>query len=123
VQSSDVKSTTYSYTSQAYGRAKSNFSFINSLFSQVTNIATIHFDLLPKLWKFAGHLITQYAPPRFSGEISQSIVFFTVFTFATSAISLPLSYYKTFVLEEKFGFNKQTKKLVRALRMLSDWRG
>ncbi|TGZ79311.1 hypothetical protein EX30DRAFT_110745 [Ascodesmis nigricans] len=96
---------------QAYGRAKSTFGFFNSIFNQVTNISTIHFDLLPKLWGFAGHLIALYAPLRFSGEISQSIVFFTAFTLATNLISLPLSYYKAFVLEEKFGFNKQTKKL------------
>jgi STE24 endopeptidase len=35
-------------------------------------------------------------------------VFFFVFNLITTIISLPVSYYSTFVLEEKFGFNKQT---------------
>ncbi|KAA8905539.1 peptidase family M48-domain-containing protein [Sphaerosporella brunnea] len=97
--------------SQEYGRAKSKFGFVSSLYGQVTNIATIHFDILPKLWNLAGVIITKYAPARFSGEISQSIVFFIVFTVTSNLISLPLSYYKNFVLEQKFGFNKQTEKL------------
>ncbi|KAF8247445.1 hypothetical protein K440DRAFT_643731 [Wilcoxina mikolae CBS 423.85] len=97
--------------SQAYGRAKSNFGFVSSLFGQVTNIATIHFDLLPKLWGTTGDWVSQYAPALFSGSISHSIVFFAAFTLASNLVSLPLSYYKTFVLEEKFGFNKQTRQL------------
>jgi len=38
-------------------------------------------------------------------------VFFFAFNLLTTVLSLPLSYYNTFVLEEKFGFNKQTVKL------------
>ena len=104
--------------SQVYGRAKSKFGFINSLFSLITNIATIHYDVLPKLWGFSGLFLARYAPSRFTGEISQSIVFFFAFTFASNLVGLPLSYYKTFVLEEKFGFNKQTRKLVGKLLCL-----
>jgi len=50
-------------------------------------------------------------PERFSGEISHTLIFFFVFNFITTILSLPISYYSTFVLEEKFGFNKQTLKL------------
>lgn len=96
---------------QEYGRAKSSFGFVNSAFSQIINVCTIKYDVLPKLWAFSGSLLAAYAPARFSGEISQSIVFFVVFAFASSLINIPLSYYRTFVLEEKFGFNKQTRKL------------
>lgn len=52
-----------------------------------------------------------YAPARFSGEISHSIVFVLTFTVLSQVLSLPTSIYHTFVLEEKFGFNKQTPKL------------
>ncbi|KAH0605105.1 uncharacterized protein H6S33_005087 [Morchella sextelata] len=96
---------------QAYGRAKSNYGFISSLYNQVTNVATIYFNLLPKLWNLTGIWVIKYAPAQFSGEISKSLVFFVVFNLITTVIGLPFSYYKTFVLEEKFGFNKQTKKL------------
>jgi len=59
-----------------------------------------------------GGVIAQYAPAKFSGEITQSILFFIVFNLFSTVINLPFNYYKTFVLEEKFGFNQQTKKLV-----------
>jgi STE24 endopeptidase len=59
--------------------------------------------------------LARYAPDRFSGEISHSILFFIVFNFAGAVINLPLSYYKAFYLEEAFGFNKQTKSLVGSL--------
>ncbi|PUU78061.1 peptidase family M48-domain-containing protein [Tuber borchii] len=97
--------------SQAYGRAKSKHGFVESFFGQVTNLSTIYFDLLPKGWALIGGVIAQYAPARFSGEITQSILFFIVFNQVSTIINLPFNYYKTFVLEEKFGFNQQTKKL------------
>lgn len=97
--------------SQEYGRAKARFGFIKGLYGQVQNIAFIHFDVLPKLWSWTGQLLLDWAPARFTGEISHSIVFVLAFIFVQQALSLPVSVYHTFVLEEKFGFNKQTPKL------------
>jgi STE24 endopeptidase len=97
--------------SQAYGRAKSKFSFVSNLYSQVQNILFIQYDILPKLWALTGGWLARYAPERFGGEISHSIVFLFTFTLISQLLALPLSYYGTFVLEEKFGFNKQTVKL------------
>lgn len=97
--------------SQAYGRAKAKFGFVSNLYGLVTNVAIYQFDVLPKLWSFTGALLASYAPERFSGEISHSILFFFAFNFISQILSLPVSYYSTFVLEEKFGFNKQTPGL------------
>ncbi|TPX07136.1 uncharacterized protein E0L32_010937 [Thyridium curvatum] len=97
--------------SQAYGRAKAKFELINGLWGQVQNLAFIHFDVLPKLWSWAGSLLLRFAPARFTGEISQSIVFVLSFIVIHQILSLPGSIYHTFFLEEKFGFNKQTPKL------------
>ncbi|KAK5943326.1 zinc metalloprotease [Knufia obscura] len=97
--------------SQAYGRAKAKFGFVSNLYSLLTNIGIYQFDLLPKLWELSGTWLAQYAPERFSGEISHSILFFFTFNFISQLMSLPTSYYSTFVLEEKFGFNKQTPTL------------
>jgi STE24 endopeptidase len=97
--------------SQAYGRAKAKYTMFSSLYGQIQNIAFIHYDVLPKLWSFAGNLVVRFAPARFTGEISQSIVFVLSFIFLQQILSLPTSIYHTFVLEEKFGFNKQTPKL------------
>lgn len=44
-------------------------------------------------------------------EILLSLLFFGVISIVSTLISLPFSYYSTFVIEEKFGFNKMTKKL------------
>ncbi|KPM38829.1 CAAX prenyl protease 1 [Neonectria ditissima] len=97
--------------SQAYGRAKAKFEIVNGLWSQIQNVAFIHFDVLPKLWSWSGDLLLKFAPARFSGEISQSIVFVLGFMVIGQVLRLPASIYHTFVLEEKFGFNKQTPKL------------
>jgi STE24 endopeptidase len=96
---------------QAYGRAKAKFGFISGLYSQIQNVLFIQYDVLPKIWSFAGLLLTRYLPSRFQGEISQSVVFFFTFNIISQILSLPPSYYGTFVLEEKFGFNKQTLSL------------
>ncbi|KAK8101744.1 uncharacterized protein PG998_006843 [Apiospora kogelbergensis] len=97
--------------SQDYGRAKAKFGWVRGLYGQLQNIAFIHFDVLPKLWAWTGKLLLNVAPARFTGEISHSIVFVLSFILIQQALSLPTSIYHTFVLEEKFGFNKQTPKL------------
>ena len=55
--------------------------------------------------------MTRYSPARFSGEISHTLIFFFTFSLVSQVLTLPTTYYGTFVLEEKFGFNKQTVKL------------
>jgi STE24 endopeptidase len=97
--------------SQAYGRAKAWFSGASSLYGLVQTITIYHFDVFPKLWSLAGSFLLRFAPARFTGEISQSIVFVLGFCLLQQILSLPVSIYGTFVLEEKFGFNKQTPKL------------
>ena len=39
-----------------------------------------------------------------------ALIFFGIIMLASSLLTMPFSYYKTFVIEEKFGFNKTTKK-------------
>jgi STE24 endopeptidase len=46
----------------------------------------------------------------FSHPILQTLVFLGVFMLVSILISLPFEYYATFVIEEKFGFNKTTPK-------------
>ena len=97
--------------SQAYGRAKAKYEMFNGLYGQVQNIAFYQYDVLPKLWAWTGKLLLSFAPARFTGEISHSIVFILSFIVLHQVLSLPSSIYHTFVLEEKFGFNKQTPQL------------
>ncbi|KAL7945424.1 myosin-like coiled-coil domain-containing protein [Trichoderma barbatum] len=97
--------------SQAYGRAKAQFSVVSGLWGQIANFAFIQLDVMPKLWSWTGDLLLKYAPARFTGEISHSIVFVFAFMLIQQGLSLPTRIYSTFVLEEKFGFNKQTPGL------------
>ncbi|KAH8773338.1 putative CAAX prenyl protease 1 [Hyaloscypha sp. PMI_1271] len=97
--------------SQSYGRAKAKYSLFSGLYGQIQNTAFIYYDVLPKLWALTGSWLHRFAPERFSGEISHSIIFVLTFIVIQQVLSLPTSIYHTFVLEEKFGFNKQTPKL------------
>ncbi|KAG8525544.1 uncharacterized protein KY384_009188 [Bacidia gigantensis] len=97
--------------SQAYGRAKAKFGFWAGIYSQIQNYGVIYYDLLPKIWALTGVWLIKYVPERFAGEIVHTLIFFFTYTFATTILNLPIDYYSHFVLEEKFGFNKQTIKL------------
>jgi STE24 endopeptidase len=48
---------------------------------------------------------------RISNDLLVTVAFFGVLILAVMLANLPVSYYSTFVIEEKFGFNKTTKKL------------
>lgn len=97
--------------SQAYGRAKAKFGFWSGLYGQVQNYAVIYYDVLPKLWDVTGVWLTQYIPEAYAGEIAHTLIFLFTFSLATTLLNLPIDYYSHFVLEEKFGFNKQTVNL------------
>jgi STE24 endopeptidase len=48
---------------------------------------------------------------RISNELLVTVVFSGILILGLMIAKLPVSYYSTFVIEEKFGFNKTTKKL------------
>ncbi|ODV64176.1 zinc metalloprotease [Ascoidea rubescens DSM 1968] len=111
----DIPKETFS-KSQLYSRAKARFSIFSDSYSFLLNYTVIQFNVLPKLWGISAKLmnsdITKFILPKFmGGVITQSLFFLFSFQFISSLISIPISYYEHFVLEEKFGFNKQTKAL------------
>ncbi|KAK3178287.1 hypothetical protein OEA41_000420 [Lepraria neglecta] len=97
--------------SQAYGRAKAKFGFVSSLYDQVQNYGIIYYDLLPQLWVLTGVWLVRYVPEKYAGEIVHTLIFFFTYNIITTILNLPTAYYGTFVLEEKYGFNKSTVKL------------
>lgn len=97
--------------SQAYGRAKAHFGLVQGVWGQLKNIFVITQNVYPLLWATTGLWLTRFAPLRFQGEISHSLVFAFTYSFLETVIGLPFSAYYHFVLEEKFGFNKQTVSL------------
>jgi STE24 endopeptidase len=78
------------------------------VFNEARKLLEIHYNVYAQIWAFVGVYMAQYAPERFSGEITQSLLFFFLYNFVSTIIDMPLSYYQNFVLEGKFGFNKMT---------------
>ena len=104
------------YDKEKYKKAK-NYALSKNkigLFS-----SSISFILVISLLFFNGYgIIDQFANSDFFKSFEslkinlsfiQSGVFFLILFILNSVISIPFSYYNTFVIEEKFGFNKTTK--------------
>ena len=88
--------------SQAYKKTNAKFSNLTSLFSLVLTLAFFFFDG----FKFVDELARNYS----TNNIIIALIFFGIIIIGSDIINTPFSYYKTFVIEEKFGFNKTTTK-------------
>lgn len=55
-------------------------------------------------------LVERWSSQWFANAVLQTIAFLGVISLLQVIVGLPFSYYKTFVIEEKFGFNKTTRK-------------
>jgi len=99
----DVYDETEYIKSQNYKKVNFRFSTITSTFSILLTLLFFIFDGFKIVDDFA----------RFYSEnnIVIALIFFGVIMLGSDVLITPFSYYKTFVIEEKFGFNKSTKKL------------
>lgn len=88
--------------SQAYQKVRSRFSFWTSAFSTILILGILYFGGFGYLDKL---LVPHVADP-----ILRSLAFFGVLFVFSDIINLPFAYYSTFVIEERFGFNKMTIK-------------
>ncbi|CAK9441078.1 uncharacterized protein LODBEIA_P49470 [Lodderomyces beijingensis] len=106
----EVKQETFD-KSQKYSRSKAKFSMFSSTVGLLENLAIYQFNLLPKLWGWSDSIMRAAGfllPKLMGGVITQSIIFVFTSQILSTIVGLPLSYYSHFVLEEKYGFNKQT---------------
>ncbi len=87
---------------QEYSKVNSRFSFITSGLSFVVMLLFLVFQGFGWLH----YTISNYT----SNPIILGLLFFGVLFFAMDLIGLPFSVYDTFVIEQKFGFNKTTRK-------------
>ncbi|MDO9274936.1 MAG: M48 family metallopeptidase [Lutibacter sp.] len=88
--------------SQEYKKTNYKFSVVTSI---ISIIATLLFFI------FEGFAFVDNLARNFSDNtIVITLIFFGIIIFASDILSLPFSYYSTFVIEEKFGFNKTSKK-------------
>jgi STE24 endopeptidase len=89
--------------SQAYKKENHFFSLFRNTFSLLVTLLFFWFD---------GFLyIDSIARNASSNEILIALYFLGILFFLSDLVHTPFSYYKTFVIEEKFGFNKTTKQL------------
>ena len=86
--------------SQDYTRENSRFSYITSSFSLIVSLVFI----------FGGvyNIIDQFVRSFGYGDIVTGLFFFGGLFIITDILNLPFGLYRTFVIEEKFGFNKTT---------------
>ena len=96
------------YDSDKYQKAKNykiergKISLLNSSISFVITLLMLFF--------FGFGLISEYAVSFSNSTIIQSCIFFMIFHLLTTFLGMPFSYYSTFFIEEKYGFNKTTLK-------------
>ena len=89
--------------SQTYQKTNYRFGLLSSLFSIVLTVAFL---------TLGGFEWTDQIARNFSGnEIVVTLIFFGIITVGSDILSTPFSYYQTFFIEVRFGFNKSTKKL------------
>jgi len=98
--------------SQNYYRLNNKFSNISSSFFLVVILAMLF------LGGFAW--VDNLTRSITGNRILLSIIFFGIIGLASDLISLPFSWYDTFRIEEKFGFNK-TKRTTFFLDQLKSW--
>jgi len=92
--------------SQRYGLTQSSFEFFESTIMFVHNMALMIVGALPWLWNVSADVALWVGLDE--SETWQSIVFVAIAELYSILIHTPFELYSTFVIEEKFGFNKQT---------------
>jgi STE24 endopeptidase len=98
----DVYSPERYLKSQEYTKVRTKFGFITSTLSLIAML----FFWFSGGFNYLDLLISQYS----DNLIIRGLLYIGVLAFAGSILSLPFSIYSTFVIEEKFGFNKTTPK-------------
>ena len=97
------------YPSEKYQKARDykletgRISFLSSSISFTLTMVLIIFGI----YGTVSDIVTRSTESIFL----QSVLFFSIFFLINYIINLPIKFYSIFVVEEKFGFNKTTKKL------------
>lgn len=88
--------------SQKYKKEKYRFGLVTS---SISIVATLLFFFLDG-FKYVDDLARSFS----DNNIVIALIFFGIIMLAADLLSTPFSYYNTFVIEEKYGFNKTTRK-------------
>lgn len=90
------------FKSQEYLKENTKFSYLGTIVSMIFSLS---------FWFMGGfnyleNFVSQYS----ENTIIKGIMFIGIYSIINSIISFPFSVYSTFVIEEKYGFNKTTVK-------------
>ncbi|KOS15481.1 caax prenyl protease 1 [Malassezia pachydermatis] len=92
--------------SQKYGRDKARFGFIADGLNHVVNLASVHYNWSAHIWVWSGMLLTKLGVAH--SEQTMSGANAVVSVLVQLPLSMALSAYRNFVIEERHGFNKLT---------------
>lgn len=95
---------------QQYSKAKYKLGIITATVSLVVELVAFGLGLFGWLDGVLREALAGVADPIWF-TILLSVLFFVVICVVNEIIDIPTAYYSTFVIEERFGFNKSTKKL------------
>ncbi|WP_394750037.1 M48 family metallopeptidase [Spongiimicrobium salis] len=99
----DVFETNDYIKSQAYKKVNYNFGIITSSFSFVLTLFFLSFGGFEWIDSIARNISDH--------PTIIALIFFGIIMIGSDIITMPFSYYRTFVIEEKFGFNTTTKRV------------
>lgn len=88
--------------SQQYKKERSKFSTLQTGFSLALILGVLFLE------GFA--FVNKIALSISDHQILTGLIFFGIILLASGIINIPFSYYSTFVIEEKYGFNKMSRK-------------
>jgi STE24 endopeptidase len=98
----DVYDETDYKKSQEYKATNYRFGLLTSSFSLALTLAFLFLDG----FEFVDNIARSFS----DNSIIIALIFFGIIMIGSDIITTPFTYYSTFVIEEKFGFNKTTKK-------------
>ena len=98
--------------SQEYNRTNYRFSIVKETISFIL--------ILLMLWMDGFAWVNDFVCQLTGSAVLQGLLFFGMLGFASSLLTLPFSVYHTFVIEEKFGFNRTTPATF-ILDLLKGW--
>lgn len=101
-QIADVYDDTEYKKSQNYKATNYKFGLLTSTFSLLLTLGFLIFDG----FEFVDNIARGYS----NNPIIIALIFFGIIMIGSDILTTPFSYYSTFVIEEKFGFNKTTVK-------------
>ena len=96
---------------QSYFKTNNRFSLVTSTFSTVVMIALLSTQMFGAIYNYCLTITTN--------TILVTLLYFGVLSFLYGVLMLPFEIYDTFVIEERFGFNKTTTKTFIADKLKS----